>query len=293
MNVTAAVPFFFVASGFFLQNGMNGKTDSEISDRTKRYLWKIVKLYCIWTILSIPIIIYGYMISGNGFVSCMLSFVKYFLFVGKLYHAYHLWYLLALIYALLAIWFLHKKGANLPLMFCVAVIFYGLNEVLSWCGNHMDVLGGVLRKLVQLYQFVFNKGGIFTGMVYVVIGMMIAAYRKYLSKWICIVGIIILNIVKLPMNDYMLQWTQLIETTLLFMTLLDIRLPDCSLWVKCRQASTDIYLSHLIFYSIYTFIIIKEPDKLGIDSFVATVILCMAYIGIKNIMRKCKIAKGD
>ena len=86
-----AVPFFFVASGFFLQNGMNGKMDSEISDRTKRYLWRIVKLYCVWTILSIPIIVYGYIISGNGLVSSMLSFVKYFLFVGKLYHAYHLW----------------------------------------------------------------------------------------------------------------------------------------------------------------------------------------------------------
>lgn len=283
-----AVPFFFVASGFFLQNGMNGKTDSEISDRTKRYLWKIVKLYCIWTILSIPIIVYGYIISGNGLVSCMLSFVKYFLFVGKLYHAYHLWYLLALIYALAIIRFLHKTGAKLPLMFFVAVVFYGFNEILSWCGNNMDVLGGALGKFVQVYQFVFNKGGIFTGMVYVVIGMMIAAYKKYLSKWICIAGIIVLNIVKLPMNAYMLQWMKLMEATLLFMALLDIRLPDSGLWVKCRQASTDIYLSHLIFYSIYTLIVIKEPDKLGIDSFVATSIMCIAYTVIKSIACKYK-----
>lgn len=288
-----AVPFFFVASGFFFQNGMNGKTDSEISDRTKRYLWKIIKLYCIWTILSIPVIIYGYIISGNGLVSCMLSFVKYFLFVGKLYHAYHLWYLLALIYALVAIRFLHKKGAKLPQMFFVAVVFYGFNEILAWCGNNMDVLGGALGRLVQVYQFVFNKGGIFTGMVYVVIGMMIAAYRKYLDKRICIVGIIALNILKLPMNAYMLQWTKLIEATLLFMALLDISLPDSSLWAKCRKASTDIYLSHLIFYSLYTFIVIRKPDKMGIDSFVVTSIMCTAYIVMKRIVCKVKCSNRN
>lgn len=40
-----------------------------------------------------------------------------------------------------------------------------------------------------------------------------------------------------------------------------------------RKASSIIYLSHLIFLSIYTILIIGEPNKLGPDSFVVTAIL--------------------
>lgn len=123
-----SVPFFYMSSGFFIKEN---KLDS--------YLTKILKMYCAWTLLSLPLTIYGYVLSGNGIVSCILSYVKYFLFVGKLYNSYHLYYLLALIYAVIIIKALLKMNKPKWLL-GVAFILYSINMFMQNAG------GGVYKQ---------------------------------------------------------------------------------------------------------------------------------------------------
>lgn len=268
-----AVPFFFIASGFFLQNGMDGKNQKEQQLRINRYIIKVLKMYCTWTLLSLPLTIYGYVISGNSIISCILSYIKYFFFVGKLYNSYHLWYLLALIYALLAIKFLYKGNKNIWVAFLISIIIFGVSELFSYAGERLDHLQGFAYRIVYIYQYVFNNGGVFKGMIYVVIGMMIATYRCCFDKWICLVGIVVLNIIKIPMQEYAIHWIRIVEVVFVFMFLLNIDLPESKIWGYCRKLSILIYLSHLIFYSLYTFVVIGRPNKLGFDSFIVTVFL--------------------
>lgn len=278
--------FFFMASGFFLQEGMNGKNQQEQQLRINRCIVKIFKMYCICTLISFPLTIYGYVISGNSFISCILSYIKYFFFVGKLYNSYHLWYLLALIYALLAIKFFHKMNMDIRMLFFISVIIYGISELFSFAGEHMDNLHGIVYKAAYAYQYIFNKGGVFNGMLFVVIGMMIAVYKFYFNKWTCLFGIVALNIVKIPMKEYAIHWVRIVESMLVFMFLLDINLPESGIWLKCRQYSVVIYLSHLIFYSFYTFIIIHEPNKLGLDSFIVTALLSTLNAAVLTKIRR-------
>ena len=64
---------------------------------------------------------------------------------------------------------------------------------------------------------------------------------------------------------------------LVFMVIISVQIPDKPVYLFCRKASTIIYLSHLIWYSIYSFQIIKQPNKLGLDSFVVTSALSMGF----------------
>lgn len=267
-----AVPFFFVASGFFLFRTMKAPYTEDIK-RMDNYIVKIFKMYCAWTLISLPLTLYGYVTSGNGIVSCILSYIKYFLFVGKLYNSYHLWYLLALLYALVAIRMMIKKGFR-PITIAVAsFVIYLFAEVMSVLMGQLDTLGGVLRRLTALYQFVFNNGGIFTGMVYVAVGLLIACYRPRIHKWLGIAALLAVNIGKLFYDGIAVKLLMPAEAALLFLLLLRIKLPDHEFWRKCRKASTVIYLSHLIFFSIYTFMILRNPNKLGFDSFMVTLLL--------------------
>lgn len=287
-----AVPFFFVASGFFLFYKMREPYQEDI-ERIDNYILKILKMYCIWTMVSLPLTIYGYITSGNGIINCILSYVKYFLFVGKLYNSYHLWYLLALIYALVVIRMLLKKSVQPIPIAVISIIVYLFAGLMSVLIEDLNELGGILYQLTDIYQFVFNKGGIFTGMIYVSIGMLISYYRLRINKWLGIAGLVVLNFLKLFMNDRGAWLVLPVEALMLFMTLLEIRLPNSRIWKKCREMSTTIYLSHLIFYSIYTFIFIKNPNKLGFDSFLVTLIFSSLYAmllsGIKKVIMRFSI----
>lgn len=266
-----AVPFFFVASGFFLFNTMKVPYTEGVK-RIDKYIVKILKMYCAWTLISLPLTLYGYFISGNGIISCILSYFKYFLFVGKLYNSYHLWYLLALIYALAVIRILIKKGFGSIIIAGLSIIVYLFAQMMSVLTENLSTLEGIVRTFVTLYQYVFNNGGIFTGMIYVSAGMLIACYRLRINKWLGLAALVMLNVLKLFTGGIAIRLLMPVEAALLFMVLLEIKLPEHEIWEKCRKASTVIYLSHLIFFSIYTFIIIRNPNKLGFDSFMVTLI---------------------
>lgn len=264
-----AVPFFFVASGFFLAYGMeDGKKADD--GRYKRYFIKILRMYCIWTIISLPLTIYGYSLSGESVIHCLLSYVKYFLFVGKLYNSYHLWYLLALLYAVAMIWFLKDKKVSIYIITIVALLFFVMNEGLLWLGESAN---GVMTQVAKIYQYIFNKGGVFTGVIYVCMGMLMAQKKQVISKWICIGGLIIINIIQMSTNIHVSNCLNIVESAFFFMLVLQIRLPEWKYYKMCRKASTIVYLSHLWFFSIYTIVIIQEPNKLGIDSFLVTAIM--------------------
>lgn len=78
-------------------------------------------------------------------------------------------------------------------------------------------------------------------------------------------------------SEFMKQWIIIPEILVLFLFILSLKLPDSNVWFVCRKMSTIIYLSHLIIYSIYTFIVIKNPNKLGLDSFLFTMVICIAF----------------
>lgn len=267
-----AVPFFFVASGFFLFNAIKIPYSQGIK-RIDKYIFKILKMYCAWTLISLPLTLYGYFTSGNGIISCILSYFKYFLFVGKLYNSYHLWYLLALLYALIVIRIMIKKGFGPTTIACFSLVVFLLAQTMSVLMEHINALEGIVRKFVSLYQYVFNNGGIFTGTIYVSAGMLIACYRLRINRWLGLAALVALNVLKLFIGSIAAGLLMPVEAAVLFMLLLEIKLSDHKGWEKCRKASTVIYLSHLIFFSIYTFIIIKTPNKLGFDSFIVTLLL--------------------
>lgn len=274
----SVVPFFFVASGFFLCLGMQF-FDSSTEARLKKYLSKIFTMYCAWTIISLPVTIYGYYISGDDIFHCILSYIKYFLFVGKLYNAYQLWYLLSLIYALVTILFFVKRKVSLKKITFIAVVFFCTNEIMLW-GSKAQGLPDIVDKFIKGYQFVFNKGGIFTGMAYVCIGIIIAQKRKYLKTVYCVIGFVLINIIQIwGTYSHIGNVLSIIEAMLFFMFLLNIDLLKRDIYLKCRKASTIIYFSHLIFFSLYTIVLIDDPNKLGMDSFlVTTVLTCINVI---------------
>jgi hypothetical protein len=264
-----AVPFFFMASGFLLINNW-GDTDEKKKSKLNIKIRTNIKVYTIWTLLSLPLSVYGYIESGNGWISCILSYVKYFLFVGALYNSYHLWYLLALIYSFVIIRLLVNKKVGIIGILCSGIVTYSVYLIFLYLES-MQVNVPIISRVVNLYEFIFNQGGVWAGLLFVTIGMCFAkfgnVFRLPISLLLLVVGVAVKYYV---LNELGI----IISATMFFSIVLKIKLPDNDKYKTLRDMSKYMYLSHLICFSIYT-ALIGNFNKLGLDSFLATLLLSL------------------
>ena len=108
-----AVPYFFMASGYLLFFRFDIRSDrKEVSDRVKKYLQKIFKLYIIWSLIYIPITIFHFSTNNKEILVDSIFFIRGLFLIGEQYYSYPLWYLLSMIYSLILIYFLILKGKS-------------------------------------------------------------------------------------------------------------------------------------------------------------------------------------
>lgn len=268
-----AVPFFFLASGYFIAKKW-GNTSKERKAYIQKSIGSTFKLYCVWTLFHLPLTIYGYLESGNSVMACALSYVKYFLFVGKLYNSYHLWYLLSMLYALIAMWMLIRKGKGTRHILAAGAFFYAVYLLFAGIQQHNDI-NGLLAAAGKAYDAVFNNGVVFTGMLYIGIGIYISECRR-INSLAAAAGIAAGILIKYTLSP---DGGNVLSSVMLFALILNIRLADRSCYFVLRMLGRYIYLVHLLCFSFYTFIIIRQPNKLGVDSFFVTLILAVAVSG--------------
>lgn len=203
-------------------------------------------------------------------IECVLSYVKYFLFVGNLYNSYHLWYLLSMLYALIAMWLLIRSGKGIWHILMTGVVFYAIYLLFAGLQKNNEV-NGLLAVVEKAWKFVFNNGGVFVGMLYMSVGICIREYCK-INLPAAMVGIAIGGIIRYTLSP---DAGNILSSVMLFALILNIRLPDHPCYLVLRMLSRYIYLVHLLCFSFYTFIMIRQPNKLGVDSFFATLMLAV------------------
>ncbi|MCI8899306.1 MAG: acyltransferase [Lachnospiraceae bacterium] len=278
------VPFFFMASGYFLALGWG-----ETCQQRERYICKTLvstfSLYTLWTLLSLPLTIYGYAVSGNSIVQCILSYVKYFVFIGKLYNSYHLWYLLAMIYALLVMWILIHRGKGTRHILIAGICFYVIYLLFAWI-RQRDGASGVLAAAGKMFDYVFNNGGVFTGMLYMSVGIFIREHRVC-RPLVGVAGIAAGILLRYTVSQ---ELGTIFSSVMLFTLVLNMKLPDHPCYFIMRRLSKYIYLLHLLCFSFYTFVVIRQPNKLGVDSFFVTITLAVLISAL--IIARGKRKKG-
>ena len=114
-----AVPYFFVASGFFLFRKMpKGIFEWDI---LKRYCVRLGKIYIAWGIIYLPMVMWQ-IYRADDSLHAFLVVVRDTIFQGAL--VYHLWYLYASILAALSLYFLFRSGMHLRSILLLGLLLY-------------------------------------------------------------------------------------------------------------------------------------------------------------------------
>ena len=185
-----AVPIFFVASGFFLYR--NTSLENFSMKPTEVYIFKLIRLYLIWTLIYSPFRIKLVMESKQGIVHGIFSYCRDIVFTGSYTH---LWYFPALIFSVVLISYLLSRKIDIKRILAVALFFYVLGLFAqSWFGIIEPLKSNVpkvwlLLKCVKKI-IVTTRDGLFDGFLFVGIGAFIAFEGFKVSRKYAFIGFI-------------------------------------------------------------------------------------------------------
>lgn len=285
--VEIAVPFFFLASGFFLEKKAKGTWDS---NTIYSQVIKISKMYLMWMAIYTPLSIYHSISLHETMKRWCLGFIRGMIFVGEQYNSWPLWYLLSTIYALLLIMVLIKRGMTHKGLLAISVVFailsIGIDTFLDVTKEMSDL--SLLSKCVKyLLKYSVSNGRIFSGAIFIPIGMYLA--QNKLSIPINTALFAVCFAVRCTVDNIAIKAVLLIGVSIGFFGLVEtISLKERPIYPKLRKASTVVYLVHMYVWTFYYFFAYGEKTY-GIDSFIITsvsscvVALVYSYVRPKGI----------
>lgn len=171
-----AVPFFFAVSGYFLYSKLAVLPKEKQDEVYDKALRKSLKMYVIWSIIYLPINIYGeYFEWGHTSpIVIISSLLRGWFFVGQNYGSWIMWYILAYIVALVIIKYLHHVFS-----YKTIIGFSVLMLVVGWLYNYShDTFS------ITLYDNLFKgtRNGFFWGFPCVCAGFVVSMLIENLKN---------------------------------------------------------------------------------------------------------------
>lgn len=286
-----AVPTFFMCSGFFARVSSDKLNKEYVLRQTKRLLL----LYFVWAIIYLPLNIIGY--RKSSFRDAIIDYLKNFFFSGEYWH---MWYIPALIVAILLFYFLNKR-----IRFTYLVIISILLFIIGLFGDSYCILlekyNPFLFHILEVYRVVFitTRNGLFLGLFCFMLGYTVTPQKKKKVNFLIYFVALLLGIVGSSFEIYFLKtvsggvmdWLNILICPIIVGYVLfsmavylsgNLR-ENVKLAHNFRSLSTLIYTTHImIFFAVDHILhlsgIISIIAKVAIPIIVAEVI----YIIIKH-----------
>ncbi len=285
-----AVPYFFVASGFFLNKKLR-KTENK-KEIIISYMVKIFKMYLFFSIVMWLIELPEMMVSDNILIT-VLKRIRIFLFIGD----YHLWYLLFTIYAVIILYCANKVKINNKVMLIISFILYFIGY---WILNY-EGTSKILEILKNIHFVILGeRNGLTTALLFMYLGVWIEEYDIGKKRsFVFFIKVMITSILLLLVNrlDYRILSIMLVIYLIsnIFVLFLKINVKSRNIYTKLRQYSTMIYLVHIPVALLLCKIVRIQysNDKNILFFIIVTVISLIISIGINFFEIKRKEKKYD
>lgn len=269
-----AVPFFFITSGFFYGRKILAK-NKEIKKITRKYITKLFYPFIFWLCISLPVEFIDTH-EGNILRTILILIKKTFFYPWGA-----LWYILALMVAVLVLSKFYKKNK----FYLSILIGFFLYTFALICNSYYFLVidRPLMKSIVDLYMKIFISGrnGIFLGIFYVSIGVILSKIQKenkLLNKKENII-MIILAYFAYAIEIYIVNHKPILDDSSLFIFLpififllvsLLIQLNDNKEYKKLRNYSIGLYLIHR---PVMGYLRLLFKIDYGINLFIVTIFL--------------------
>lgn len=256
-----AVPFFFITSGWLFFRKIDpkqGMKDINNVSALKHYWFRIFKIYVIWSVLYLPLMIVTW-IQGGFDLNSIIRLIRDFLFNGTYYH---LWFLPALLMGIPFIYVLYTKLQK-HWMLWISLTLYVMGMMINVYGNtllEVPVIGSIIQGYESI--LVTSRNGIFFAPIYLSLGIYVQDFLQgnfkkqsgiaFLISFGLFCGEAYLLRHCNIMHDLTSMYLMLLPTVFfLFMFLMQFHLKEQPIFSTLRKMSLLIYVSHIYFIFIF------------------------------------------
>ena len=255
-----AVPFFFAASGFLLQKQVS-VNETGAREVLGRYIRKIIGVYCIWTVVYMPIIIYDKILSSDDALNrSILMVLRDFVFVGSYAH---LWYLPSAAVGIIVVYTLKKyvgeRGTAVILLglFLAGLLTQSYFGLLAYAVDSGSILWKMMKAVKKV--MVTCRNGVFFGSIFIYMGTWMAKSDFTLKKYKAVIGLAV-SILLFYMEAAWLRTVGFVREedmylmllpSVFFLTVLAVQTSVNGETVFLRRMSMYIYYVHILFRFIY------------------------------------------
>ena len=180
-----AVPCFFIISGFLFFNRQAN---------IKKQIARLLLLYISWSIIYFPFFLLNHKDSE------LLNVIKEFIFIGSYYH---LWFLPALIVALLINYILRNKNDK------ILTVFFSFLFIIAVIAEPYRFLitDTIMDKFLSDYEklFLTFRNGVFFGSIYVFIGKQISMLNRGNNSFSKRIGLFTITLLLLLIEGFCLN----------------------------------------------------------------------------------------
>ncbi len=249
-----AVPYFFVASGYFFGRKIYNCGVYNGFDKWWNYLRRLAQKLLIFEPLALTIYLIGLYIAHLSPIVIFLKGIQSILF----YPMGALWYIQALIIAFVLLIPFIRYGKEI-LALAIGAILY-LFALLS--NNYFFLADNLnLQDIIEGYNHIFisARNGLFVGLIFVTLGILCAKYQNSVQAidtgTIFIVTVIMYGLTAIEVwatsgkafiDERSLFILYLPLIPVLFLSSLRLSLKNLSCALTLRHLSTSIYLLHAI-----------------------------------------------
>ena len=248
-------------SGYFFFRKIRRSETEENREKLKDYLWRIGKIYLIWTVIYLPYTIWNYASAGFSWQS-IFSWVRDFFLNGSYYH---LWFLPAMMLGMVIVWFLYEKRGmmfTLKVSLGLYVVGYLINIYAPYWETlpYVSILYGFFQKTL-----VTARDGFFLAPMFLSLGLLLAKTRRVRARaagtafaisMVLLVGEVAIYGKLGILEDLSCMFLMLIPAVFFLVDwLLVLRVPWNPGYRTLRQDSLLIYTSHILFARILLMIL--------------------------------------
>lgn len=268
-----AVPFFFTASGFLLENKILKNKEPEFLV-LKSNMLRNLKIYLLWMLLYLPYSLNQYISDGVVWYKDLVYYLRNLLLIGQTVYSWPLWYMLALVVSVFIIFLLRKKNIDLQRIWVIGLFLMILGQFINLSKNsEISWISTICKAELFIYG---TRNGVFEGLALVSTGMLIRKYEDKLSNGIilgCVcfaIGIAGSYYTKSPTGIF-----QPISGCAIFLITISLSLPNKNIFRKLRADSMIIYLAHMF---IVVLLFIDFPKFTGYKLNSKSVYLMIALV---------------
>ncbi|MBD1432230.1 acyltransferase family protein [Sphingobacterium sp. DN00404] len=243
-----AVPFFFFTSGYLLAHKLSD--DYQLNETViTGFIKKLVKLYLIWTLIYMPLTLYGLSLDGELSLKGAAITLRNILFKGENYFSWPLWYMLSLVYFGLLLWISNRFKWRYEILLIITILIYVLNFV------NVNFLG---VSYLDTLKKVFGTTRIFSGFVFIALGLFI--YQRTLKSrfWWAILALAItlyIGTLSIPLlSDLMVIGAAIA----IFFIGCNITSDNKAISSFFRKISIVMFFTHMYFYFLYISFVPKD-----------------------------------